>query len=348
MATRTKRTDPDTFARRLPVGAECSTDESVQFRVWAPRRSRVDVILEDLAPRPAHHALSSFELVAESGGYFTGAVPGAHAGSLYRYRLDGRDAFPDPASRFQPGGPHGPSQVIDPSRFEWTDVAWRGPRLDEAVLYELHIGTFTREGSWAAAAKQLPELADLGITCVEIMPVAEFPGRFGWGYDGVDLYAPTRLYGHPDDFRRFVDSAHAVGLGVILDVVYNHVGPDGNYLEQFSENYFSTKHRTEWGEALNFDGEQSAPVREFITANACYWADEFHIDGLRIDATQSIFDDSPRHILTEIADAMRAAAGGRIILLIGENEPQHTTLLRSSAEGGCGLDALWKDRKSVV
>jgi maltooligosyltrehalose trehalohydrolase len=334
MATRTKRTEPTTVPRRLPVGADCSAGDAVHFRVWAPRRSRVEVLLGDDA---------AVELAREPNGYFSGLAPGVRAGSRYRYRLDGREAFPDPASRFQPDGPHGPSQVIDPSGFEWTEAAWRGPRLEGTALYELHVGTFTRDGTWAAAAEQLPELAAAGITCLEIMPVAEFPGRFGWGYDGVDLYAPTRLYGHPDDFRRFVDTAHSVGLGVILDVVYNHVGPDGNYLKQFSEHYFSTKHKTEWGEALNFDGEHSAPVREFITTNACYWVDEFHIDGLRIDATQSIFDDSPRHILTDIADAMRVAAGGRSILLVGENEPQNTTLLRPADEDGCGLDALWND-----
>jgi maltooligosyltrehalose trehalohydrolase len=334
MATRTKRTEPNTLLRRLPIGAVCSPGDSVQFRVWAPRRSRVEVLLDnDIA----------FDLSAEPGGYFSGVVSGARAGSRYRYRLDGRDAFPDPASRFQPAGPHGASEVIDPSRFEWTDAAWRGPQLDGVVLYEVHVGTFTSEGTWAAAARQLPELAAAGMTCLEIMPVGEFPGRFGWGYDGVDLYAPTHLYGHPDDFRRFVDAAHSVGLGVILDVVYNHVGPDGNYLKQFSDHYFSTKHKTEWGEAFNFDGDHCGPVREFICGNACYWVDEFHIDGLRIDATQSIFDDSPRHILTDIGDAMRAAAGDRSILLVGENEPQNTTLLRPTSEGGCGLDALWND-----
>jgi maltooligosyltrehalose trehalohydrolase len=343
MATRTNRTEPNTVRRRLPIGAECSSDDAVHFRVWAPRRERVEVVLERAAPRTGNGAPTAVELSAEPGGYFSGIATGARAGTLYRYRLDSGDAFPDPASRFQPDGPHGPSQVVDPGTFEWTDAKWRGPTLEHTVLYELHVGTFTHEGTWAAAAEQLPELAATGITCLEIMPVAEFPGRFGWGYDGVDLYAPTRLYGDPDAFRRFVNVAHSVGLGVILDVVYNHVGPDGNYLKEFSDHYFSRKHKTEWGEAFNFDAEHSAAVREFITGNACYWTDEFHIDGLRIDATQSIFDDSPQHILTEIADAMRAAAGGRSILLVGENEPQKVPLLQAKAEGGCGLDALWND-----
>jgi maltooligosyltrehalose trehalohydrolase len=333
MATRTDRTEPNTHPRRLPIGAVCSND-AVHFRVWAPRRTRVDVLLDDRA---------AIQLNPEPGGYFSGTASDTRPGFLYRYRLDGGDAFPDPASRFQPDGPHGASQVVDSTTFHWTDSDWRGPRLDTAVLYELHVGTFTREGTWAAAAQQLPELADAGITCLEMMPVAEFPGRFGWGYDGVDLYAPTHLYGHADDFRCFVDTAHSVGLGVILDVVYNHVGPDGNYLKQFSEHYFSTQHKTEWGEAFNFDGDHSGPVREFITANAYYWVDEFHVDGLRIDATQSIFDDSPRHILIEIGDAVRAAAGGRSVLLVGENEPQNITLLRPAPVGGRGLDALWND-----
>ncbi|MFN2565521.1 MAG: malto-oligosyltrehalose trehalohydrolase [Gemmatimonadaceae bacterium] len=342
MATRTRRPQPNSSRRRLPIGAECSADGAVHFRVWAPRPSRVEVVLYDAAARPVPDT-TTFELTAEGGGYFSGVVPDASVGSLYRYRLDRRYAVPDPASRFQPDGPHGSSQIIDPDAFSWTDDVWRGIRLEGAVLYELHVGTFTAEGTWAAAAAQLPELADTGITCVEVMPVAEFPGRFGWGYDGVDLYAPTRLYGHPDDFRRFVDAAHGAGVAVILDVVYNHLGPDGNYLKEFSDHYFSKKHKTEWGEAFNFDAEHSAPVREFITANACYWVDEFHVDGLRLDATQSIFDDSDEHILTQIADAMRAAAGDRSVLLVGENEPQNTALIRPRSAGGCGLDALWND-----
>jgi maltooligosyltrehalose trehalohydrolase len=326
----------------LPVGAELPNGDGVHFRVWAPDRRRVEVVLEPRAPRTSDRTPDSIELAREPDGYFSGVVQGATAGTLYRYRVDGGNAFPDPASRFQPEGPHGPSQVVDPS-FTWTDHSWRGPLLDGAVIYELHVGTFTREGTWAAAASQLPELASLGVTCLEVMPVAEFSGRFGWGYDGVDLYAPTRLYGHPDDFRRFVDRAHNVGLAVLLDVVYNHVGPDGNYLKEFSPYYFSRRHRTEWGEALNFDGEQSGPVREFIVCNARYWADEFHVDGLRIDATQSIFDHSPRHVLVEIGEAMRAAAAPRTVLLVGENEPQKTALLQPPSQGGCDLDALWND-----
>jgi maltooligosyltrehalose trehalohydrolase len=211
------------------------------------------------------------------------------------------------------------------------------------VVYEMHVGTFTREGTWEAGERELPELADVGITVLEVMPVADFPGRFGWGYDGVNLFAPTRLYGQPDDFRRFVDRAHELGLGVILDVVYNHVGPDGNSLPQFTRSYFSTRHKTEWGEALNFDGDQSGPVREFFVANAGYWVEEYHLDGLRLDATQSVFDDSPDHILAAVARRVRAAGRGRATLLVAENEPQHVKLVRPPEQGGYGLDALWND-----
>jgi maltooligosyltrehalose trehalohydrolase len=211
------------------------------------------------------------------------------------------------------------------------------------VLYEMHIGTFTPEGSYAAAEQHLPFLKDLGITVLELMPVNEFNGPFGWGYDGVDLFAPTRLYGTPDALRHFVDRAHALGLGVILDVVYNHFGPSGNYLPRFSPHYLSTRYANEWGDAVNFDGEHSAPVREFFTANAAYWISEFHFDGLRLDATQCLFDASPTHIVAEIARSARAAAGARRIYLAAENEPQHAEIARPPERGGHGVDALWND-----
>ncbi|HSG39093.1 MAG TPA: malto-oligosyltrehalose trehalohydrolase, partial [Thermoanaerobaculia bacterium] len=253
------------------------------------------------------------------------------------------DAFPDPASRFQPEGPHGPSQVVDPSTFQWTDRDWRGVTREGQVIYEMHVGTFTPEGTWAAAARELPELADLGITVLELMPVAEFPGRFGWGYDGVDLFAPYHHYGEPDDFRRFVDQAHGAGLGVILDVVYNHLGPDGNYLKQFSESYFTDRYKNDWGEAINFDGEDAGPVRELFLANAGYWIDEFHLDGLRLDATQDVKDASEDHILAAVGRRVRETAGERSVYLVAENEPQETWLVRPAEEGGWGLDALWND-----
>ncbi|HEX3556221.1 MAG TPA: malto-oligosyltrehalose trehalohydrolase [Thermoanaerobaculia bacterium] len=325
--------------RRLPVGAEV-VPGGVSFRVWAPGRRQVEVVFEE----PAEEWPVEMKLAPEpsaDNGYFSGLVEGAGEGALYKYRLDGGDAFPDPASRFQPAGPHGPSQVVDPSWFPWTDAGWQGLGREGQVIYEMHLGTFTPEGTWEAAARKLPALAELGITVLEVMPVAEFPGRFGWGYDGVDLYAPYHLYGGPDDFRRFVDRAHALGLGVILDVVYNHLGPDGNYLKQLSEQYFTDKYENDWGQALNFEGPE--PVREFFIANAGYWIDEYHLDGLRLDATQDVKDASEDHVLAAIGRRARAAAGGRRIYMISENEPQDTRLVRPPEQGGYGLDALWND-----
>jgi maltooligosyltrehalose trehalohydrolase len=322
--------------RRLPIGAECLRDGGVHFRVWAPRAKRVTVVLgaggdEDVA------------LAAETSGYFSGFVPEAAESTLYRFRLDEGGPYPDPASRFQPEGPFGPSRVVDPATFRWTDAGWTGAPLREQVIYELHVGTFMAEGTWEGARKRLGDLADLGVTCIEMMPVAEFPGRFGWGYDGVNLFAPTHLYGEPDDLRRFVDEAHGHGLAVILDVVYNHFGPDGNYLREFSPDYFTDRHRTDWGEAINFDGPGSGPVREFFLANARAWIDEFHMDGLRLDATQSMFDESDDHVLAAIGREVRAAARGRETIIVAENEPQHTRLVRPRERGGYGLDGLWND-----
>jgi maltooligosyltrehalose trehalohydrolase len=321
-------------ARRLPVGAEPQSGGGVHFRVWAQNRRKVEVLL---AGAPA------FPLKPEEHGYFSGLVDAAGAGTRYRYRLDGGEAFPDPASRFQPEGPHGPSEVIDPSRYRWKDESWRGLALPGQVLYEMHIGTFTLEGTWTAAARELAALADLGVTVVEVMPIGDFAGRFGWGYDGVALFAPTRLYGTPDDLRGFVDDAHGLGLAVILDVVYNHLGPDGNYLSQFANAYFTDRHQTDWGEALDFDGPQSGPVREFFVANAGYWIDEFHLDGLRLDATQNIYDRSKDHVLAAVTRRVRQAARGRSTIVVGENEPQDVTLIRPPDDGGYGLDALWND-----
>lgn len=328
------RTAESPVARRYPFGAEVSP-AGTHFRVWAPIRSRVEVVVEG-GPTVA--------LRAEGGGYFSGLAAGVGDGARYRFRLDGGPGlFADPASRFQPEGPHGPSQVVDPHRFEWTDAKWRGVPQRGQVLYEMHIGTYTPEGTWAAAAARLPELAELGITAVEVMPVADFPGRFGWGYDGTCLYAPTRLYGGPDDFRRFVDAAHATGLGVILDVVYNHFGPDGNYIREFAPQFLSTIHTTEWGEPFNFDGPDSGPVREFFVANAGYWIDEYHIDGLRLDATQAIYDDSKDHVLSAIGREVRKAGRGRATFVMAENEPQDANIVRHPDAGGYGLDAVWND-----
>jgi maltooligosyltrehalose trehalohydrolase len=319
--------------RRYPAGAEIVPGSGAHFRVWAPDRRSVEVVL--------NNAISNLD--EEGDGYFSGVIEHARPGMLYRYRLDGRDQFPDPASRFQPEGPHGASQLIDPSSFRWTDQFWRGLPLEGQVIYELHVGTFTSEGTWRSAMDHLVELAEIGITVLELMPIADFSGHYGWGYDGVNWYAPTRLYGAPDDFRAFIDRAHALGLAVILDVVYNHFGADGNYTGQFSPFYVSKAHKTDWGDAINYDGEQSGPVREYISANAAYWIDEYHLDGLRLDATQDIFDDSPKHILAEITAAVRQAAKGRRTIVVAENEPQQTKLARAVELGGYGMDGLWND-----
>jgi maltooligosyltrehalose trehalohydrolase len=326
--------------RRIPVGAEV-TARGVNFRVWAPERRQVEVVLAEGLER-----LTPIALDPEADGYFSATVETARAGTLYWYRLDGEaDLLPDPASRFQPEGPMGPSEVIDPDLFAWTDLDWPGVGWNDQVLYEVHVGTFTREGTWRAAIEQLPALAELGITVIEMMPVADFVGRFGWGYDGVDLFAPTRLYGGPDDLRAFIDAAHGVGLGVILDVVYNHLGPSGNVLPLFSEQYFSKRHATDWGDAINFDGAGCEPVRELFVANAAYWIREFHFDGLRVDATQNIYDSDPSHdhILAAITHAAREAAGKRSVFIVAENEPQDVTLVKSPREGGYGMDAMWND-----
>ncbi|HYF37914.1 MAG TPA: malto-oligosyltrehalose trehalohydrolase [Prosthecobacter sp.] len=331
-------TQPE-MTRRMPVGAESHAGGGVHFRVWAPSSPSVSVVFsKDAGMNDVQRAA----LKAEAGGYHAGFVEAAGVGDYYRYEVK-TGAFPDPASRYQPEGPHGPSQVVDPTRFTWTDGGWGGLARQGQVIYEMHVGTFTAEGTWRAAAAEVAALADLGVTVLEIMPVADFPGRFGWGYDGVNLFAPTRLYGEPDDFRGFVDQAHAAGLGVILDVVYNHLGPDGNYLRQFSDAYFTDRYVNEWGDAINFDDEACGPVRELFVANVEYWIREFHLDGLRLDATQQMFDASAEHVLAEMARQARRAAGSRKIYLVAENEPQQARLVRDPERGGYGLDAIWND-----
>ena len=323
--------------RRLPFGAEPSSD-GTHFRIWAPKHTRLHVVLEDERSDSVVH-----ELTRDEDGCFSGSVAGAGAGTRYRYRTaDGR-LLPDPASRSQPDGPHGPSEVVDPDVFGWTDSGWGGPADVRHVIYEMHIGTYTRAGTWQSAARHLEEIAALGVTMLEIMPVAEFPGRFNWGYDGVAPFAPAHVYGTPDDMRRFVDDAHAAGLSVVLDVVYNHMGPDGCYFSDFADEYFSTQHTTDWGAALNFDGPGSSHVREYFLANAAYWIREFHLDGLRIDATQNIYDHGPRHILTELVARTRAAAPERRVWIIAENEPQDIRAVLAPDEGGHGMDLVWND-----
>ncbi len=331
--------------RRYPIGAEPTSDGKVHFRVWAPKAKRLEVAIEGewRNGRGTKVPPTFAELEREPAGYFSGAVE-AKTGSLYRFRLDGAENFhPDPASRFQPEGPHGPSCVVDPFEFKWTDQAWPGIKMPGQIMYEMHVGTFTPEGTWGAAMKELAELARIGITVIEMMPVADFPGEFGWGYDGVDLFAPTRLYGNPDDLRAFMNEAHSLGLAVILDVVYNHFGPDGNYLGVFSGDYLHRERANEWGDSINFDGENSGPVREFFITNGRYWIEEFHFDGFRFDATQSIHDSSDEYIVGAIGRVARKAAGERSIILIAENESQEAKLLWPRSKGGDDLDAVWND-----
>ena len=318
--------------RRLSAGVELIGSGRAEVRVWAPRCRRVEFVID----RGKSH-----DLTREDEGTYEGVVSGVRAGMRYWFRLDGDRLRPDPVSRSQPEGPHGPSEIIDPTTFTWTDRGWAGVSAQGQVLYEMHIGTFTPQGTWTAAADQLGALKDLGITVIEMMPIADFAGRFGWGYDGVNLYAPTRLYGTPDDLRAFIDRAHAIGLGVILDVVYNHLGPDGNHLEEFSTDYFTDKYTNDWGRAINF--EDSEPARAYFVENAGYWIDEFHFDGLRFDATQDVKDASREHVIASMASRARAAAGEKSVYLIAENEPQDTRLVRRVSDGGYGLDALWND-----
>jgi len=312
----------------MPIGVEPAGGErGVHARVWAPTHARVTFVEE--APRTREVVLRK-----QDGGYHAGFIPDVGAGTRYRFRLGDAPALvADPASRYQPEGPFGPSEVVEPRTFTWTDAGWRGIARDRHVLYELHVGTFTPEGTWEAAARALPYLADVGITTIEMMPLAECAGRYNWGYDGVNLYAPSHNYGTPDDLRRFVDRAHALGLAVILDVVYNHLGPAGNSMFEWSPLYRHAE-RSEWGDGFAFD---QPAVREYVVENAAYWISEFHFDGLRLDAIQAIFDTSSDHIVGELARRARQAAGERELLLVGEDEPQEAYLLE------LGLDALWND-----
>jgi maltooligosyltrehalose trehalohydrolase len=306
------------------------------FRVWAPDASFVSVVREGHEDHPMEKSVE---------GYFSVTVPGCLSGDLYCYKIDSQGPFPDPASRFQPQGVHGPSQIIDPSAFYWSDKSWRGIDREDLVLYELHIGTFTLEGTFQSAAKKLTELRDMGITAVELMPVADFAGCRNWGYDGVSLFAPARCYGTPEDLRRLVDTAHQIGLAVLLDVVYNHFGPDGAYHSLFSRNYFSQTHRSPWGNGINFDGPNSAPVRDFFVENALRWIHEYHLDGLRLDATHAIVDDSPQHILASIASAVKTSLGKayRSVHVIAEDVRNLARVVKPESERGWGLDAVWSD-----
>jgi maltooligosyltrehalose trehalohydrolase len=319
----------DTDFGALPVAG------AVRFRVWAPAARELTLVLHD-GP-----AAGTFPMGRDAGGVFDRSVEGAGTGNQYSYRIDGGEPRPDPASRFQPQGVHGPSAVVDPA-FAWTDRSWGGRPLADLVVYELHVGTFSPEGTFDGVTERLEALRDLGVTAVELMPVAEFGGTRGWGYDGVCLYAPSRAYGHPHDLRRLVDKAHRVGLSVILDVVYNHLGPEGAYLTQFNPEYMTGRHHTPWGQAINLDGPGSQMVRAFIVANAVHWVREYHVDGLRLDATHALIDDSGTHVVAQVGDAVRSAAG-RHVILHAEDHRNLASIVRDRCHGGWGLDGVWAD-----
>jgi maltooligosyltrehalose trehalohydrolase len=288
------------------------------------------------APRP-------LKMDAQSDGWFELPTGEARAGSRYRYRIDGKTEVPDPASRSNPDDIHGPSEVIDASAFEWDDDDWRGRPWHEAVVYELHVGTFTPEGTFAGAAQKLDHLVELGVTVIELMPIADFPGKRGWGYDGVLQFAPESAYGRPEDLKSFIAAAHRRGLAVMLDVVYNHFGPEGNYLHVYAPQFFTDRHHTPWGAAINFDAPESRTVRDFYIHNTLYWLEEYHFDGLRFDAVHAIVDDSKLNILTEIAHAAHAGPGReRDILLVLENGANHARFLGPVGASDT-FDAQWND-----
>jgi maltooligosyltrehalose trehalohydrolase len=312
---------------RMPFGAECGDDGSVRFRLWAPAARQVELSLT--GPSRTMH----LPLVREEEGWFELRTEAAVPGSQYYFRINGGQNVPDPASRFQPHDVHGPSEVIEPQAFHWEDGGWRGRNWNEAVVYELHAGAFTPGGTFSAVAQRLDYLVDLGITAVELMPVSDFAGRRNWGYDGVFPFAPDSSYGRPEDLKSLVQSAHARGLAVLLDVVYNHFGPEGNYLNLYAPQFFTHRHRTPWGDGINFDGPESRAVRDFFIDNALYWLTEYHFDGLRLDAVHAISDDSAPHILAELAATVRNAIGpDRQVHLILENERNQARRLERDAK----------------
>jgi malto-oligosyltrehalose trehalohydrolase len=328
--------DGHTIAASKPLfGANLQDDESTLFRIWAPTVTSLSI--EFLEP---DGTVSQYSVTAIGEGWFESAFPRA-AGSLYRYVLPDGLRVPDPASRFQPQDTHGPSEVIDPTTYVWRNPSPQMP-WHEAVIYEIHIGTFTPEGTFAAAAERLDHIAELGATAIEIMPVADFTGSRNWGYDGALLYAPDSTYGRPDDFKAFIDAAHERGLMVFLDVVYNHFGPDGNYLPVYACPFFTDRHKTPWGSAMNFDGPDAKPVREFIIGNALYWINEYRLDGLRLDAVHALIDDSKTHLLAELAQRVRASVPG--VHLIIENEENEAHRLARDADGDPKeITAQWND-----
>ena len=320
---------------KLAFGASV-VGNGVQFRVWAPRLKSASVVIQE--PRrvvPMH---------LEGEDEFAVFVPGLGAGADYRFLTDTGVERPDPVSRFQPFGVHGPSRVVDPEAFRWTDQSWKGLPLKDYVIYELHTGTFTEDGTFESIIPNLGYLRDVGVTAIELMPVAEFPGKRNWGYDGVDPYAPQSSYGGPAALKRLIDASHREGLAVVLDVVYNHLGPEGNYLSEFAT-YFTEQYRTPWGGAINYDGPDSDGVRRYVIDNALYWLTEYHVDALRLDAIHGIFDFGARHVLEELADAFHRQATelGRLAWLIAESDLNDVRVIKSVSQGGYGLDAQWSD-----
>lgn len=318
-----------------PLGATV-TPEGVQFGIWAPAAERLDVIIE------TNGQTTGYSMERDDRGIYTVLVPDAGAGSFYQFSKDGAPGTPDPRSRYQPFGVHGPSEVIDLSAFPWTDEDWPGLPNQNLSMYELHVGAYTPEGTFAALIEQLEEIKRLGVRAIELMPVADFPGRWNWGYDGVALYAPSRAYGRPEDLQRLVDTAHRVGLGVLLDVVYNHLGPDGNYLSYYSPDYFTDRHHTPWGDAINYDGDNARLVRDFVIENTIQWVRDYHFDGLRLDAVDTIQDDSDPHILRELQSRVRAAVD-REIVLVAEDARNEVRTVTPVDRGGDGFDAVWAD-----
>jgi len=318
---------------RMQYGAMPLHEGGVQFRVWAPH-------VQTLAVRVGEAVIP----MTREGEDFRVLAPDARPGQKYSLVLDDAKERPDPASRSQPEGVHGQSEIIDPDAVIWSDQDWRGIELSEYIIYELHTGTFTPEGTFEGVIRKIPYLQELGITAIELMPVAEFPGCRNWGYDGVDLFAPHSCYGGPDGLKKLVNACHKAGLAVVLDVVYNHVGPEGNYLAEFGP-YFTDHYRSPWGQAINFDGLGSDAVRQFVIDNALYWLTEFHIDALRLDAIHGIYDFSATHILAELAERFhqQAAQLGRHAWLIAESDLNDVRVIQPQSGGGYGLDAQWND-----
>lgn len=333
----------------MPFGAEPLMDGYVRFKFWAPAAGRVDLCLtpsnaDSGSKRGSTHQMI-LPMAAEKNGWFALTTDKATIGTRYRFLVDNDLQVPDPASRFQPEDVHGPSEVIDPRNWAWRDVTWRGRPWEEAIIYELHVGSFTPQGSFAAVVDKLDYLLELGITAIELMPLAEFPGKRNWGYDGTYLFAPNSQYGRPDDLKSLVDAAHARGLMVFLDVVYNHFGPEGNYLHAYAPQFFTDRHITPWGAAINYDGKHSDQVRQFFIHNALYWLEEYHLDGLRFDAVHAIVDDSQPHILTDLAQRVHEHFGNnRQIHLILENDHNNAHYLtRDTGTKQRGYSAQWND-----